>query len=49
MTPPTPTSSATTTPRPEHSPPPAPAEMKCTLCGLSACWTEKEGAAGERP
>jgi hypothetical protein len=28
-------------------PAPAPGEMKCTLCGLDACWMEKDGAKGE--
>lgn len=42
------TSTATTTPAtaPREEAPPAPAEMKCTLCGLSACWTEKDAPKG---
>ncbi|MDA0271444.1 MAG: hypothetical protein O2798_10130 [Chloroflexi bacterium] len=28
-------------------PAPAPGEMKCTLCGLDACWMEKDEAKGE--
>lgn len=42
------TSTATTTPTtaPREETPPAPAEMKCTLCGLSACWTEKDTPKG---
>lgn len=44
MTPPaTPATTATTSTPAAEAPPPA-SDMKCTLCGLSACWTEKEGA-----
>ncbi len=46
MTPPTmPATTSTPSAKAQAETPPPPTEMKCTLCGLSACWTEKEGAA----